>query len=52
MEVARTDLFRAKWSSMIHEEWIRSVLKNRPDLSLDVLKHTSELMDLHGSPDA
>lgn len=47
MEVALTDLFRAKWSSMIHDEWIRSVLKNRPDLSPDVLKHTRELMDIH-----
>ena len=47
MEVALTDLSRAKWSSMIHDEWIRSVLKNRPDLSPDVLKHTRELMDMH-----
>jgi predicted nucleic acid-binding protein len=45
MEVALTDLFRAKWSSMIHDEWIRSLLKNRPDLSADNLKRTRELMD-------
>lgn len=47
MELALTDLFRAKWSAMIHEEWTRSVLKNRPDLSPDLLTHTRELMDRH-----
>jgi predicted nucleic acid-binding protein len=47
MELALTDLFRAKWSSMIHDEWTRSVLKNRPDISPDVLKRTRELMDMH-----
>jgi hypothetical protein len=31
MELALTDLFRARWSEKIHQEWIRSVLKNRPD---------------------
>ncbi len=47
MELALTDLFRAKWSAMIHEEWTSSVLKNRRDLSSDLLKHTRELMDMH-----
>ncbi len=27
------DLFRGKWTEAIHAEWIRSVLKNRPDLT-------------------
>jgi hypothetical protein len=31
MELALTDLFRARWSEEIHKEWIRNVLKNRPD---------------------
>jgi predicted nucleic acid-binding protein len=47
MELALTDLFRAKWSSMIHDEWMGSLLKNRPDLSLDDLRRTRELMDMH-----
>lgn len=47
MELALTDLFWAKWSSMIHDEWTGSVLKNRPDLSPDALKQTRELMDMH-----
>ena len=33
MHLALTDLYRAKWTDMIHEEWIRNVLANRPDLS-------------------
>lgn len=47
MELAITDLFRAKWSSMIHDEWTRSLLKNRQDLSSDDLKRTRQLMDIH-----
>ena len=47
MELALTDLFRAKWSSMIHDEWMRSVLKDRPDISPDTLRRTCELMDMH-----
>jgi len=33
MHLALTDIYRARWTNDIHEEWIRSVLKNRPDLS-------------------
>jgi predicted nucleic acid-binding protein len=47
MELALTDLFRAKWSHMIHDEWIQAVLKDRPDLSAEKLKRTRDLMDAH-----
>lgn len=47
MELALINLFRAKWSSMIHDEWTRSLLKNRPDLSSDDLNRTRELMVMH-----
>jgi len=47
MELALTDLFRAKWSHMIHDEWIRAILKNRPDLTAEKLKRTRDLMDIH-----
>jgi hypothetical protein len=33
MRLALTDLYRARWSDQIHEEWITAVLRNRPDLS-------------------
>ena len=43
--------FRARWSTRIHEEWKRNLLKNRPDLSRRQLDRTSALMDA-AIPDA
>ena len=45
LELALTDLFRAKWSHMIHDEWIRSLLVARPDLTAAQLQRTRQLMD-------
>jgi predicted nucleic acid-binding protein len=45
MHLALTDLFRAKWSAHIHEEWIRSLLAARPDLTRERLERTRTLMD-------
>lgn len=47
MELALTDLFRAKWTNEIHDEWIRNLLKNRPDLTLERLQMTRDKMNLH-----
>ncbi|MGZ8218910.1 PIN domain-containing protein [Methylomagnum sp.] len=47
MHLALTDLFRAKWTEAIHQEWIRSVLANRPDLTAEQLGRTKALMDSH-----
>jgi predicted nucleic acid-binding protein len=47
MHLALTDLYRARWTDEIHEEWIRSVLKNRPDLSRERLVRTRDLMNSH-----
>ena len=47
MHLALTDLFRAKWTDAIHEEWMRSVLESRPDLSREQLQRTRALMDAH-----
>ena len=47
MHLAITDLFKAKWSEHIHEEWMRNVLKNRPDLTKEQLERTRHLMDKH-----
>ena len=43
--------FRARWSAQIHDEWKRSVLRDRPDLTVDQLNRTSALMD-QAIPDA
>ena len=40
MHLALSDFFRARWSNMIHDEWIRNVQANRPDLSRDRLERT------------
>lgn len=47
MHLALVDLFRAKWTNQIHEEWIRNVLAQRPDLTRDKLDRTRALMDAH-----
>lgn len=47
MQLALTDLFRARWTDEIHDEWIRNVLKDRPDLTLEQLTRTKELMNSH-----
>lgn len=33
MYLALTDLFRAKWTDAIHEEWMRNVRKNYADIT-------------------
>jgi hypothetical protein len=51
MQLAVTDLFLAKWSDVIHDEWIRNLLKNRPDLTAEQLAWTRGRMNAH-VPDA
>jgi len=45
MYMARVDLFRAKWTADIHDEWMRNLLEDRPDLSREKLERTRALMD-------
>jgi hypothetical protein len=47
MQLALTDLYRAKWSHMIHDEWMRNLLHNRSDLTRERLERTRECMDAH-----
>lgn len=44
VSLAGTGLYRAKWTEAIQNEWIRSVLENRPDLSADRFRRTAALM--------
>lgn len=46
MHLAVTDLYRAKWTNEIHEEWITSVLSDRKDLNRGFLDRTREKMNL------
>jgi len=43
--LALSGLYRPRWTAMIHEEWMRSLLKERPDLARDRLERTRDLMD-------
>jgi predicted nucleic acid-binding protein len=45
VRLARTPLVGARWSNAIHDEWMRNVLKNRPDLRPEQLNRTRELME-------
>ena len=51
MHLALTGAFRAHWSAEVHDEWIRNLLKNRPDITRDKLERTRRLMD-QAAPDA
>lgn len=44
MELCRTDLFRARWTEEIHQEWIRNVHENKK-IPLDKLNKVKELMN-------
>lgn len=47
MRLALTDLFHAKWTQEIHKEWMRNLLKNRPDLTAERLELVKTKMDMH-----
>ena len=47
MHLAIVDLFRAKWTDRIHDEWMRSLLRDRPDLRQEQLERTRDLMNAH-----
>ena len=51
MHLALTGIFRAHWSAAVHEEWLRNLIKNRPDLTREKLERTRHLMD-KALPDA
>jgi predicted nucleic acid-binding protein len=47
MQLALSNLFQARWTDEIHDEWIRNVLANRPDISPGSLARCRKLMDEH-----
>lgn len=49
MHLAMADVYRAKWTNEIHEEWISNVLLNRSDLKREFLERTRIKMNTHVS---
>lgn len=47
MYLATTDLYRARWSNHIHEEWMRNVVNDHPDISLEKVARIRDLMNRH-----
>ena len=47
LELAVSNLYRAKWSARVHDEWIHALLRSRPDLTAARLERTRRLMDAH-----
>lgn len=45
MYLGASGLYRARWTEQIHEEWIRNLLSNRPDLTRANLERTKDLMN-------
>lgn len=44
MQLALTDLFKARWTDQIHEEWINALLR-RDQYDRSILERTRDLMD-------
>ncbi len=51
MQLAQQGAYQPRWSEDLHDEWMRSVLAGRPDLSRSRLDRTRRLMEIH-APDA
>jgi len=45
IEMSRTGIFRARWSDDIHEEWMRSLRSNRPDLDRSKIEARRDAMN-------
>lgn len=45
MRLALAGLYQARWSADVHEEWIRSVLQDRPDIPRERLESVRAAMD-------
>jgi hypothetical protein len=48
VELSILGIYKAHWTNAIHDEWIRNLLKDRPDLDPARLARTRALMDASG----
>ena len=45
LSLAAAGVFRARWTHLIQDEWMRNLLANRPDLQSDALRRTVATMN-------
>lgn len=45
VQLATARFFKAKWTEKIHDEWVRNLVINRPDIHVEQLQKTRELMN-------
>lgn len=45
IRLAQTGIVRAKWTETIHDEWVRNVLKDNPQLTAERIARTRTLMN-------
>jgi predicted nucleic acid-binding protein len=47
MRLTLNGLFQARWSAQVHEEWIRALLRDRPELPRERLLQVRDAMNEH-----
>lgn len=45
LSLAAEDIFGARWTAAIQDEWVRNLVANRPDLTVDLLARTVSVMN-------
>lgn len=49
MRLTLCGLLRARWSNLVHEEWMQAVLRDYPDLTRSRIERTRDLMNQHAA---
>jgi predicted nucleic acid-binding protein len=47
LRLASQNLFHARWSKQVHDEWMAALMRDRPDISSARMERTRHLMDTH-----
>ena len=49
MRLGLDGLLRIRWSNFVHEEWMKAVLRNFPDIGRSQVERIRDLMNLHSA---
>lgn len=47
LRLASQNVFRARWSMQVHDEWMSALVRDRPDIPSARMERTRRLMDAH-----